>query len=342
MAVGGYGRQELCPQSDIDVMLVHDRRANLDQVAKIADRIWYPIWDEGFHLGHSVCTVRQALALADDTLETATALLSARHLAGDPGLTEQLGTGARQDWEKRASRWLQALAASVETRHQRLGEAAFLLEPDLKEARGGLRDVHALRWAQKARSILLEFDEAPLASAYAVLLDARVELQRRTGRAGNVLVLQEQDGVAQALGLAGGDALMAGIADAARRIAWTSDDTWRRVASTLRGPLARGAQRPRLLAPDVLLCDGEVTLSPDAVPAEDPTLALRTAVAAARHHSTIERHSLERLAAGSPPLAAPWPAEALTPLCRVALGRPPRHRGHRGPRPSRCLGPDPA
>lgn len=135
VAVGGYGRQELCPQSDIDVMLVHDRRANLDQVAKIADRIWYPVWDEGFHLGHSVCTVRQALALADDTLETATALLSARHLAGDPGLTEQLGTGARQDWEKRASRWLQALAASVETRHQRLGEAAFLLEPDLKEAR---------------------------------------------------------------------------------------------------------------------------------------------------------------------------------------------------------------
>src|SRR5437899_204433 len=60
VAVGGYGRSELCPQSDIDVMLVHDRRSD---VAAIADRVWYPIWDQGLHLGHAVCTVREALAL---------------------------------------------------------------------------------------------------------------------------------------------------------------------------------------------------------------------------------------------------------------------------------------
>jgi [protein-PII] uridylyltransferase len=311
VAVGGYGRRELCPKSDIDVMLVHDRRAPPAVVARIADRVWYPIWDEGFHLGHGVCTVRQALAVADDTLETATALLSARHLAGDPRLGAELLAGAHQDWEKRASRWLEALEASVQARHQRAGEAAFLLEPDLKEARGGLRDVHALGWAQAARAILLDYDEAPLASAYAVLLDARVELQRRTGRAGNVLVLQEQDGVAQALGLADADALMAGIVDAARRIAWTSDDTWRRVAATLRGPAARGG-RPRVLAPHVVLVDGEVTLGPDAAVGEDPTLALRVAVAAAQHGGVIERHALERLAAESPALPPAWPGEAVT------------------------------
>ncbi|MDQ1378071.1 MAG: [protein-PII] uridylyltransferase [Acidimicrobiaceae bacterium] len=312
VAVGGYGRQELCPESDIDLMLLHERKANQAQVAAVADRIWYPIWDEGYHLGHSVCTVRQALSLASDTLETATALLSARHLAGDAGLSDQLITGGRQNWEKRDSRWLTALAAGVAERHERTGEAAFRLEPDLKEARGGLRDVHALTWAQAARAILLDYDEEPLASAYSVLLDARVELQRRTGRAANVLVLQEQEGVARALGFDNADQLMGRIAEAARRIAWTSDDTWRRVTSTLRGPLTRTGLQPRLLAPGVVLRDGEVTLTPDAVAAEDPTLALRVAVAAAQHASVIERHTLEHLAAEWPGLPERWPAEATT------------------------------
>ncbi len=317
VAVGGYGRRELCPGSDLDVMLLHGRRADPALVARVADRLWYPIWDEGFHLGHSVCTVRQALSLAGDALENATALLSARHLEGDAHLTDELVSAAHQNWEKRANRWLSALATSVEVRHRRNGEAAFRLEPDLKEARGGLRDVHALAWAQAARSIVLHYDEAPLAAAYAVLLDARVELQRRTGRAGNVLVLQEQDGVAQALGLADGDQLMAGIAQAARRIAWTSDDTWRRVASTLNGPVARSGQRARALAPGVLLCDGEVSLEPGAVVGDDPALPLRVAVAAARHDSAIERHTLERLATEAPALPEPWPGEAAALL--VAL-----------------------
>ena len=80
--VGGYGRAELCPQSDIDVMLVHDRRVD---VTAIAERVWYPVWDQELHLGHSVCTVRDALALGADDLDTATSLLSARLVAGDPG-----------------------------------------------------------------------------------------------------------------------------------------------------------------------------------------------------------------------------------------------------------------
>jgi [protein-PII] uridylyltransferase len=325
VAVGGYGRQELCPHSDIDVMLVHERRARPDQIAAIAERLWYPIWDTGFHLGHTVGTVRQVLSLAGDTLETATALLSARHLAGDAQLSQELLADGTRKWAEGAPRWLPVLAANVQDRHQRQGEAAFRLEPDLKEARGGLRDVHALAWAQAARAILLEYDEAPLSDAYGVLLDARVELQRRTGRAGNVLVLQEQDGVAQALGLADADRLMLAIAGAARRIAWTSDDTWRRIEATLRGPMTRTGQRPRPLAPGVLLSDDEVTLSPDAVPRADPTLALRVAVAAAQHDRVIERHTLERLAAEAPdpPLSEPWPAEATSLLVALLLAGTP-------------------
>src|SRR5687767_10489153 len=72
VAIGGYGRSELCPGSDIDVMLLHDRVTDL---RAIADRIWYPIWDQGLKLGQSVSTVKEALSLADEDLDTATALL---------------------------------------------------------------------------------------------------------------------------------------------------------------------------------------------------------------------------------------------------------------------------
>ena len=81
VAIGGYGRSELCPRSDIDVMLLHDRRVD---VGAIAERLWYPVWEQELHLGHSVTTVRDALALGAADLDTATALLSARLVAGDP------------------------------------------------------------------------------------------------------------------------------------------------------------------------------------------------------------------------------------------------------------------
>ena len=80
VAVGGYGRSELSLQSDLDVILLHAGRRD---IGELADRIWYPIWDEGMKLGHSVRTVKEALALAADDLDTATSLLDTRHLAGD-------------------------------------------------------------------------------------------------------------------------------------------------------------------------------------------------------------------------------------------------------------------
>ena len=316
VAVGGYGRSELCPQSDLDVMLLRSPRRDVNAMS---GRIWYPIWDAGLKLGHSVCTQREALDIADDDLDTATALLSARHVAGDASLTRDLAAAARSHWEQRAKRWLDALRARVDARHAQAGEVAFMLEPDLKEGRGGLRDVHSLRWAQAARSILLEHDETSLATAYATLLDARVELHRRTGRPSNVLALQEQDAVARALGMKGGDALMADVAAAARAIAWTSDDAWRRIRSSLRGPLGRVARRDRVLDDGVILRDGEVHVASDADPASDSLLALRAARVAAEHATVIDRDSLERLAERAPPLADPWPPGARELLVALFL-----------------------
>src|SRR5690606_36709336 len=99
------------------------------------------------------------------------------------------------------------------------GEVAFIVEPDLREGRDGLRDVHAVSRAEAARNLLWEGDYKVLDYAYEKLLSARVELHRRTGRASDVLLLEEQDGVAAALGYGSADALMRDVAGAARTIA---------------------------------------------------------------------------------------------------------------------------
>jgi [protein-PII] uridylyltransferase len=320
VACGGYGRRELSLQSDIDVVLLHSARPG--DIGAIADRIWYPIWDEGLKLGHSVRTVKEALALAADDLDTATSLLDARHLAGDRWLTEQLVDKATLQWRKRAKRWLAAMARRVRDRQAQAGEVAFLLEPDLKEGRGGLRDVQALRWAQAARTILWDADGPSLDAAYDRLLAVRVELHRRTSRPGDRLLLQEQDAIADSLGYEDADALMREVAHAARTIAWTSDDSWARIESSLAGPLGR-LRRERPLGGGLILRDGEVHVAEGADVSGDPALALWAAAAAAHHGTQLDRQSLGRLRAESPPPAEPWSTGTREALAELLLAGPP-------------------
>jgi [protein-PII] uridylyltransferase len=319
VAVGGYGRGELSLQSDIDVVLLHGGR---DDIGALADRVWYPIWDQGLKLGHSVRTVKEALALAADDLDTATSLLDVRHLAGDRALSDELAGKATLQWRKRAKRWLSVMAARVRSRHERAGEVAFLLEPELKEGRGGLRDVQGLRWAQAAQSILWETDHETLDAAYDLLLGVRVELHRQAGRPGDRLLLQDQDAVAAALGYEHPDDLMREVSGAARTIAWTSDDAWARIESSLGGPLGR-VRRERSIGPGLRLRDGEVHLTDDADVAGDPAVALRAAAAAAGRDTQLARASLARVAAESPAPPVPWPDDVRAALVELLLAGPP-------------------
>ncbi|MGI8758703.1 MAG: [protein-PII] uridylyltransferase [Acidimicrobiales bacterium] len=314
VAVGGYGHGQLAPGSDLDLWLLHGGKADPAEVASLAERVWYPVWDAGLKLGHAVCTPRQALALAAAELDSATASLSLRFVAGDPAVATGLADRMLAQWRKRGARWLAELGRRVTERHARAGEVAFLLEPDVKEGRGGLRDVHALGWAQAARPVLLEGDAAALAAAEDTLVGVRVALHRATGRASDDLVLERQDEVARALGDADADALMARVASAARTVAWTGDEVWHRLSSSLAGPLGRLSRRDRPLGPGLVLRDGEVHLEGSTSIASDPGLVLRSAAAAAGARARIDRASLERLAADAPVLDRAWPDEARAAL----------------------------
>ena len=304
VAVGGYGRKELLPRSDLDVVLLHDGR---DGIAAIADRIWYPVWDSGAELDHAVRTVPQARRVARGDLKVALGLLSARHVAGDPDLTERLRAGALEDWRAAAPARMAELHAAHDERTRISGELAFLLEPDLKEARGGLRDVHAIQAV--AAAWVAPAPGPRVRTAYEQILDARHALHEVTGRRLDRLVLEEQDEVARTLGLLDGDVLLRMLAGAGRTVAYAVDHTFRQT-NRLRG--RRFRRRPaerRPLADGVVEQDGEVVLARAADPAVDPVLVLRAAAAAAQAGLPLAPRTLDRLTE-CPPLPVPWPAPA--------------------------------
>lgn len=311
VAVGGYGRGELAPFSDLDIMLIHDGAKNIDD---LASKIWYPIWDSGLKLGHSVCTVKQATELAKSELDAATALLSVRLLAGDESLANELSIEGVKTWKAGASNRLPQLMQRVRDRQQDSGEVAFLLEPNLKEGYGGLRDIHALIWAEAAGVEISRSDRDALDAGRDVLMAVRVALHRHVGRAVEVMHLEDQDAVASLCGYRNADALVAALSNAGRSVSWVGDEVWARVASAKTKPVA-----DQLLAPGVILHLGEIHLDETVDPATDPTLLLRVAASAARHKARIDRPTLDRLAQSCPPMPSPWPVGAIDDFVGLLL-----------------------
>jgi [protein-PII] uridylyltransferase len=303
VAVGGLGRRECAPYSDLDLVLVHTGRADVDELAV---RIWYPVWDAGFALDHSVRTLDEALAVAADDVKSALGLLDARYLAGDAALAATLHERVVSGW--RSGRTLPALRELTQQRWAANGELAFLLEGDLKEARGGLRDVAMLRGLGYAG--VTDAPRPAVRAAHRLLLDARDALHAARGRRGDRLLAQDRGEVARLLEFADGDTLLRRITEAARTIAHADDDAWRAAQRWQSRGGAHVVER-RPLARDVVEQDGEAVLARAAVTARpDPALALRVAAAAARAGRPIARPTLEWLARYAPPPEAPWPAGA--------------------------------
>ncbi|WP_427891206.1 [protein-PII] uridylyltransferase [Kribbella sp. GL6] len=319
VAVGGYGREELSPYSDLDVMLVHAE--GYPRIDELAAQIWYPLWDSRTKLDHSVRTLAEAqqAAAADDRV--ALGLLDARHVAGDTHLTLQLRSVLMADWRRTAKSRLPGLAQACRDRASTVGELAHLAEPDLKEAYGGLRDAVVLR--ALVASWLVDVPHPVVERARRDLLEIRDVLHEVAGRATDRLVADLAGEVAAGLGLSGRDELLRHVYATGRTLAHVCDVSWRRVESLMtKPPRSRRRQRtggPLLLALDegVAQHEGEVVLMPDARPERNPVLGLRAAAVAADRELVLSPAVCARLASSAADFPEPWPGEARRLLCAL-------------------------
>ncbi len=181
VAVGGYGRGELAPASDLDVVLVHDDGLDGETVAEVAGSVWYPLWDAGTSLDHSVRALSDVTAAAGSDVRVALGLLDARHLAGDPNVTLRLRTEVLAQWRRDARSRLPELRALVDARAERLGELAHVAVPDVKESFGGLRDATVLK--ALVATWLVDVPHTDLERTRQQLLDVRDVVQALAGRA---------------------------------------------------------------------------------------------------------------------------------------------------------------
>ncbi|MEP9381154.1 [protein-PII] uridylyltransferase [Nocardioides sp. KR10-350] len=319
VAVGGYGRGELAPYSDWDVVLVHDDGV---EPGDFAVQLWYPLWDVAARLDHAVRSFSEMLEAAGADLRVAVGLLDIRHLAGDPNLTLRLRATMLAHWRRQARQQLPALKRMTFSRHELMGELAHVSVPDVKEAGGGLRDAVALK--ALVASWLVDVPHGELDRCKTALLDVRDLVQELAGRASDRIAPEMWDGLAERLGLEDARAAQVHVREIGRRMIHLTRLTWRRVDAALERTPAVGPRRPALTPLDdgVALAYGEIVLERGAKPAEDPLLLLRASAEAAERGVVLAPPTAARLAREVAPLPEPWPAEARQLLVRLlASGR---------------------
>lgn len=330
VGVGGLGRRELLPYSDLDLVLLHDGKP-ADVLAPVADKLWYPLWDTNIRLDHSVRTVSEALGTANSDLMAALGMLEARHIAGEERLSTELIEGARRQWRTGIRSRMDELVEMTHARWLRLGRIAHRAEPDLKSGRGGLRDVQMLNALALAQLIdrhgmaSADLPAGSLDSAYLTLLDVRTELHWVSGRGRDQLLAQFADEISEALGVGDRFDLARMLSNAGRTISFHAVTGLRTAANALpRRGISALMRRPkrRPLDEGVVEYAGEIVLAREVQPQNDPGLVLRVAAASADTGVPIGAATLSRLADNAPQLPIPWPREALDDLLVVLLAGP--------------------
>jgi len=214
IALGGYGRGELNPFSDIDVMLLHHQRATeiSPDLEEMVNQVLYLLWDSGFKVGHSTRSIKEAIAQANRDMRTKTAMLESRFLAGDSELAREFRKQFRSKCVEGHERGYAEMRMQDQVaRHKKFGDSVYLQEPNLKSGCGGLRDYQNLLWMTYFREgslstnqlvgkdWLSESDQRRIERAYDFLLRLRTDLHYATGRATDVLHINLQEQVARRL-----------------------------------------------------------------------------------------------------------------------------------------------
>ncbi|MEJ2870989.1 HD domain-containing protein [Actinomycetospora sp. OC33-EN08] len=313
VAIGSLGRRDLAPWSGLDLLLVHDGAG--PAADRIADALAAHLAEADLGPGPAVRTVGEAVEASLADLRVALGLLEVRLVAGDPEPAGRLAAAARRAWRAGAADRAADLVDLTRTRWDRAGDVAHRLEPDLRDGRGGLRDVALL----DALAVAGTPTPAPgVRAARSTLLDLRTDLHRRAGRARDVLRVDD------ARELATGDAPFAGRHDVVRAYSGAARTVVHAVETALRvlRPARRGAAPARRVPADgVVERAGEVTLALRARVARDPVLVLRLAAAAARTGLPMAPAALRRLADAAPELREPWPEEARRELLTLLGAR---------------------
>jgi len=226
VATGGYGRNELCPHSDVDVMVLCDTTMSREQKQVAATGFLHLLWDAGLTIGHSVRTVDEVLSLKGKTLDAWTSTLESRLVCGSQSTARVLAAALVSVSGTTPDPWLiGGVYEDVRSRHERFGNSVKLLEPNIKKSAGGLRDLHALVWLYRgvqdgipflpdsgvpateeliqileARSVLGQEDAQRLLEAFSFLLRVRHEMHFLRGMADDTLEYTLQRDVAAGLG----------------------------------------------------------------------------------------------------------------------------------------------
>ncbi len=322
VAVGGYGRRELCPGSDVDLLVLHDG-LDPEVVDEVARAVFHPLWDAGLKLGHAVRSSRQLVKDALDELDTATAVIDGRVVAGEPERFDQGRTVLLDKLTGRRS-YVQLLTDADHDRRARAGDAAEQLEPDVKNGAGGLRDVQSLRWAAAAltgeptlEALASEghigvHDAERLRAAEDELLALRVALHLTTGTPVDVLRFEHQQEVAARLGEVDGAAAHDTAAHraltrhflAARTVEHVHDRAWRRIDGALARPWRRWRPAGEEVVQGLTVVDGSIRLPDDVSPLDEgvPAAVIR-ALLAGDH--VLDRHTATRLRESAPDLPIP-------------------------------------
>ena len=206
VALGGYGRQEQCLHSDVDILILFEEQVP-PEAENLVKEVVYPLWDIGMEVGHATRSVENCISLAMENIEALTALLDARFICGMSRLYSELMDRLRKKID-RSDIIIQKLIIRNRERHERFGDSSFLLEPNLKEGRGGLRDYHTLLWIARIKNDLrqprdLEYfgcfshnEYRTLTEALSFIWEVRNRLHRLSGKKCDQLHFRHQEKLA--------------------------------------------------------------------------------------------------------------------------------------------------
>ena len=310
-AVGGYGRGELSPASDLDLLILHSGSEKHEVISEFVNAFLYPLWDQGRAIDHAVRTRSETREIANEDIRVALGLLDLRHVAGESELSNQVASDALENWRKGRDKFLPKLRKSIHERENRSGELAFLLEPDLKEARGGLRDINALRAIEMSGAVSVSL--ARVAESEALLSNVRDVLHGENLKSRDLLLLTEQDRVASKMDYVNADALMLDIAKAARAVDYLMDSTWHRIDST-QGQSWFSRRKNQNIDQGLVILNSEVAIEDGYDISSDCAIGLRAAAAAAQRGLPLSIDACVLLSQKFSALPDPWPKSVLNDL----------------------------